>query len=286
MKDNGPQKNQTYTGIPASPGIAIGPVYLFTQQEIEIPRSAIQDPAEEESRLEEAIAEAKEEIQALHQKAQEEISSEEAEIFAAHEMMLEDPMLLEKAENAIHEKELNAEAAWMDGVEGFAEQMENLNDETLSARAADVRDVGNRVVRILMGIPQEAALMEEKSIVIAKDLTPSDTVLLDKELVLGFCTAEGGPTSHTAILAKALGLPAVVGMGPEILDLPPDALLIIQGDTGEVIAHPDQETQKAYREKMKKAEKQAQQELEKADQPAVTQDGVELEVVANVGSVE
>lgn len=286
MKDNGPQTNQTYTGIPASPGIAIGPIFLFAQQEIDVPRRTAQDPVEEENRLEEAIAEAKEEIQAVHQKAQKEISSEEAEIFAAHEMMLEDPMLLEKAKNAIREKELNAEAAWMDGVEGFAEQMENLDDETLSARAADVRDVGNRVVRILMGMPQEAALMEEKSIVIAKDLTPSDTVLLDKEMVMGFCTAEGGPTSHTAILAKALGLPAVVGLGPEILDLPPNTLLIIQGDTGEVIAHPDPETRNEYQERMKKAEKQAQRELEKADQPAVTQDGVQVEVVANVGSVD
>jgi phosphoenolpyruvate-protein phosphotransferase len=284
--DNEPQKNKTYSGIPASPGIAIGPGFLFAQQEIDIPRHEVQDPTKEESRLEEAIAAAKKEIQALHQKAQKEISSEEAEIFAAHEMMLEDPLLFEKAESAIHKNELNAEAAWMDAVEGFTQQMENLDDETLSARAADVRDVGNRVVRILMDKQQEAALMEEKSIIIARDLTPSDTVLLDKDMVMGFCTAEGGPTSHTAILAKALGLPAVVGLGPEVLDLPQDVQLIIQGNTGKAIANPDPETQKEYQEKIKKAEKQARRELEKADQPAVTKDGVQVEVVANVGSVE
>ncbi|MFO7944342.1 MAG: phosphoenolpyruvate--protein phosphotransferase [Anaerolineales bacterium] len=286
MDNQNTGKNRFFTGIPASPGIAIGQGYLFAQQEIDIPKHKIQDPGEEEGRLEDAITQAKEEIQSLHQKTKKEISSEEAEIFAAHEMMLEDPMLLKKAERFIHENEINAETAWMDAVEDFAEQIENLDDELFSARAADIRDVGKRVLRILMGVQQETALMEEKSIIIAKDLTPSDTVLLDKELVLGFCTAEGGPTSHTAILAKALGIPAVVGLGSGILDLPADAPLIIQGYKGKVIAYPDPETRQEYQRKLKKTEEQAQLELEKADQPAVTKDNVRVEVVANVGSVE
>ncbi len=286
MNDMEPESNQVFTGIPASPGIAIGPGFHYAQQEIKVPKHDIQDPEEEENRLQEAIAEAKEEIRTLHKKAQEEISSEEAEIFAAHETMLDDPLLMEKAERSIREEQINAEAAWMNAIEGFAQQMETLDDETISARAADVRDVGNRVVRILLGIQHEAALIEGESIIIARDLTPSDTVLLDKDLVLGFCTAEGGPTSHTAILAKALGLPAVVGMGPEILDLSNDVPLIIHGEQGKVITHPDPETKQVYRQKLKKAERQAQWELEKADQPAVTRDGMQVEVVANAGSVE
>ena len=286
MDNQNTEKERLFTGIPASPGIAIGQGYLYAQQEVDIPKHKIQNPGKEKGRLEDAITQAKEEIQSLHQKTKKEISSEEAEIFAAHEMMLEDPMLLEKAERAIQENEINAESAWMDAVEDFAEQIENLDDELFSARAADIRDVGKRVLRILMGVQQESARMEEKSIIIARDLTPSDTVLLDKELVLGFCTAEGGPTSHTAILAKALGIPAVVGLGSGILDLPADAPLIIQGYKGKVIAYPRPETTQEYQRKLEETEKRAQLALEKADQPAVTRDDVRVEVVANVGSVE
>ena len=205
-------------GIPASTGMAAGPAFIYVQQELKIERRGVADPAAEWSRLEAALAAARDQLAAIQAKAQAEMSAEEAAIFEAHAMFLDDPALLEMVQAAVHAQRISVEAAWSDAIESYAAELAAMKDEYLAARAADIRDVGQRVLRLLAGQTEEdLTALTRPAIVVARDLTPSDTVRLDKKLVLGFCTAEGGPTSHTAILAKALTLPAVVGLGAELL---------------------------------------------------------------------
>ena len=209
-----------FQGIPASPGIAVGPVFCFQDADLRIDRCTIQDVEAEIQRFEQAVSDAATQIAEIKEKALTEASAEEAAIFDAHALFLQDPALIDAIRTTIREQQLNAEAAVSDGVEVQASALEAMEDEYFSARAADVRDVGQRLLRILLCVSEtDLSTLKKPYIILAKDLTPSDTVRLDKKLVLGFLTALGGPTSHTAILAKALDLPAVVGAGDPILQI-------------------------------------------------------------------
>ena len=193
-------------GIPASRGIAIGPLFQFIRQELHIERWAVSDTAPEWQRFGDAVDAARRQLNTIHQTALAESGGDEAAIFEAHLMMLDDPELHSAVEIAIKEQKVNAEFALHETAENIAAMLESLDDEYFSARAADVRDVSTRVLRILLGIDESPAeALVRPSIVVAHDLTPSDTIALDKSLVLGFCTAVGGATSHTAILARGLG---------------------------------------------------------------------------------
>ena len=279
------ESSQIYIGIPASPGISRGPAFVYLEQDLSVPRRQIQDSEDELRRLEKAITIASEQITSLQTKAEAETGAEEAAIFEAHALFLQDPTLITAVHEAIQERRLNAEAAWIDAIEVNAANLEALEDEYFRARAADVRDVGQRVLRILLGVTEgDLTDLTTPSIVLARDLTPSNTVRLDKSLVIGFCTAEGGPTSHTAILAKALGLPAVVGLGRSILDLKYGDPLLVDGGRGKVIAFPDEKIIQEFEARRQKSEAQALVELELAHEPAVTMDGHQVEVVANIGS--
>jgi phosphotransferase system enzyme I (PtsI) len=162
-----------------------------------------------------------------------------------------------------------------------------MDDEYFRARAGDIRDVGRRVVYILLGIDEvDLSNLGQPSIIVARDLTPSDTVRLDKDLVLGFCTAEGGPTSHTAILAKALDLPAVVGAGSDVLEVHPGCLILVDGQKGEIVTDPDQAIQEEFARRKREYETRSSEELDNAFNAAVTLDGYEIEVVANVGTLQ
>ena len=272
-------------GIPASGGIASGPAYIFKHSELGVKREAIADPAAELSRLESARDIAREQLQALKVKTEQEASADEAAIFDAHAMFLDDPSLLDLVADVVNVEKLNVEAAWSDGIENFAQQMEMMGDEYLSARAADIRDVGKRVLRILSGQTEtDLSGLNIPSVILAEDLTPSDTARLDKQFVLGFATAEGGPTSHTAILAKALGLPAVVGCGELLMSIPAGTQMLIHGGKAEIIADPDEETKQNYEKLTGEAARIAELELKSAAEHAVTRDGRQVEIVANVGS--
>lgn len=274
------------TGVPASNGIAIGPAFLFAEEDLTYNRRNIANLDGEWSRLETALATAKVELTQLQQQAAEKVGAAEAAIFDAHALFLEDPDLLETARNLLESLWVNIEAAWMDASEEVAAQLDAMEDEYFRARAADVRDVARRVLRILLGHPSQELELQQPSIVIARDLTPAETVHLDKSLVLAFCTAAGGATSHTAILAKALGLPAVVGVGDKLLTLRPGTIIIIDGSSGKVILQPDGETERMYRGRWERANDEASLEKQAARQPVVTRDGRQVEVVANIGSVE
>lgn len=272
-------------GIPASNGIASGPAYIFHHTEVGVKRETISDPSAELARLEIARNTARDQLKALKKKTETEASAEEAAIFEAHMMFLDDPSLLEIVADAVQTQHLNVEAAWFDGIETFAQQMEMMGDEYLSARAADIRDVGKRVLRILGGKDDtDLSGLAAPSIILAQDLTPSDTARLDKRYMLGFATAEGGPTSHTAILAKALGLPAVVGCGSALMEIAAGTEILIHGSQGELVASPDEATKKRYEQLTGEASRVAELELKSSGDHAITKDGRQVEIVANVGS--
>ncbi|TET31648.1 MAG: phosphoenolpyruvate--protein phosphotransferase [Anaerolineales bacterium] len=274
-------------GIPASPGVANGPAYIFQDTELTIEKKTISDTSAELKRFEEATQSALEQIKAIREKAVSETSSEEASIFDAHAMFLQDPTLIDAIRQAIGNNAINAEAAVNEALETHAQTLESMEDEYFRARAADIRDVGRRVVCILLGIDDvDLSSLDQPSIIIARDLTPSDTVRLDKNLVLGFCTVEGGPTSHTAILAKALALPAVVGAGSDVLNVPSSSLILLDGQKGEIVVDPDEALQLEFAERKREHETRSSEELENAFNSAVTLDGFEIEVVANVGNLQ
>ena len=278
---------RTLRGIAASRGIAIGPAFHFRRADLSFEHCTVEDPAAEWARFQAALETAREQLAGVYAKAEAEAGAEQAAIFQAHAMMLEDPELLETVRTAIEEQCVNAEAALSDAAEMYAQMLEALDDEYLSGRAADVRDVAARVLRILLGVAESpTASLTILSIILARDLTPSDTVLLDKSLVLGFCIAEGGATSHTAILARGLGLPAIVGIGSDVLDIPDSARLVLDGDDGTLLVEPDDGTVAAYRARQAVAVTVLAQARERAHEPAVTRDGYRVEIVANVGNVE
>jgi phosphoenolpyruvate-protein phosphotransferase len=277
---------QKLTGIPASPGIASGHPYIMISRKIEFERKTDADVGVEWTHLEAALAQAGFEITQLRERAAREIGEEEAAIFDAHALFLEDPVLLEAAREAMEAKGLNAPAAWSDTIKDGAKQLEDLDDDNFRARAADLRDVGRRVLRLLVGQDEVSVSgLTRPSIIVAEDLAPSDTARLDKAKVLGFCTAAGGPTSHTAILARALGKPAVVGVGAELLDIDPGVSLLIDGKRGEVWVDPDDPTRQRLESEAAILLSQMEAELEHALEPAVTVDGHAVEVVANVGNL-
>lgn len=277
---------RTLTGIPASPGIALGPAYLIRVESVQFERRTAQDPEEEWLQLEAALAHAAEEIANLRQKTEAEVGEEEAAIFEAHSLFLEDPELLGEARRRIEEDRSNAPAAWADAIDGAVEKLEALEDEYFRARAADLRDVGQRVLRLLVG-QEEASItdLSRPSIILAIDLSPSDTARLDKSKVLAFCTARGGPTSHTAILARGLGKPAVVGLGDELLEVEPAEFLATNGAEGKVWINPDNPTRSRMEAEATAQAARMESELEDSLEPAITTDGHQVEVVANVGNL-
>ncbi|MDW8226922.1 MAG: phosphoenolpyruvate--protein phosphotransferase [Anaerolineales bacterium] len=273
-------------GIAASPGIAIGPAHVFQPEDLHVPVQFVSNPEAEWQRMQEAFQKAKNQLQEIASQAAGRLQQQDVAIFEAHLQMLEDPELQASVQAAILHEGKNAESALMENAERYAVQLESLNDEYFRARAADIRDVARRCLRILLGKPQPDITLLQPSILVARDLTPSDTVLLDKSRLLGFCTAEGGATSHTAILAKALGIPAVVGAGPQVLEIEQNQQLVLDAWHGQVVLDPSEDILKQFQDKQRAARAQAAQERADAAKPAITRDGRRVEVVANVGHLD
>ncbi|NMC14215.1 MAG: hypothetical protein GYA34_15190 [Chloroflexi bacterium] len=233
------EPNQVFNGIAAAPGFASGTSLLWHKESITFERMTGRNPQYERQRIDKSIKLAQKELIALRDQMINEKHEAEAVVFDAHILMLEDPSLLQYIDGLL-EKTVNAEAAWMDGIHFFSEQLASIPDATLQARAADLKDSGLRVLRHLLGRNEgNQFVIPHPSVLIARDLAPSETAGMDKSKVLAFCTAEGGPTSHTAILAKAYGIPAVVGLGDDILNIPNGTMLLVDGKNGKVIVNPD-----------------------------------------------
>lgn len=274
-------------GVGASPGIAIGPAFRFQRSEPCFDRCTVDDWASEWARFQTALETAQRQLAEVLARAEAESGPRLAAIFRAQMLMLEDPQLLQAVETAIQERRVNAESALSEAVETYVQLLEALDDEYLRARAADLRDVTTRLLHILLGIDQSPiARLTAPSIILARDLSPSDTLLLDRSLVVGFCTAEGGPTSHTAILAQALGLPAIVGVGPEALDVADGTPLVLDGHDGTLWIEPDQATLTAYRAHQAVSAALLAQARRQAHLPAFTRDGRRVEVVANLSGAQ
>ena len=274
-------------GIAASLGFAIGSVFLYERQEIHIEECQDKDVNAEWQRFVDALKTAKEQITHIYEHVKNESGEDHAEIFSAQLMILDDPDLLDLVKRVLEEKENNIESALYEAIEQFAMTMEMLDDEYLKARALDIRDVGNRILRILLGIAESPTEgLTEPSVILADDLTPSDTVLIDKNMILGFCIAKGGATSHTAILARGLGIPAVVGAGDEILHIKNGEKIVVDGSEGFVFINPSNEIVKQYTEKQNHFNQVMKESRSKSHEPAITLDGHQVEVVANIGNVE
>ena len=267
--------------------VAIGKVSVFKRTEAKAERVAVDDPAAQIARVEAAKEQAIAQLSEIYEKALREVGETHAEIFEIHMMMIEDDDYNESIRNIIESQSVNAEFAVAETAENFAEMFASMDDAYMQARAADVRDISNRILACLSGEGAGAADGDGKYIVCADDLAPSETVSLDKERVLAFVTAYGSSNSHTAILARNMNIPAVISVGEEFLSAVKDGdEIVVDGHSGEVILFPDEET-KAAKETIRKEDAKKKALLEELKgKDNVTLDGTRVNIYANIGSVD
>ena len=285
---NGPLMTEpkpiTFKGIAGAPGLAQGPLFIWREETLKLPPPYhCDDPQVAYQRIRAAVDQAKLELEKIRSRILVEIGKEEAAIFDAHLMMAEDASLHGMVKADL-ESGKNPEAAWYDTCENFAELLAAIPDPTLSARAADVRDIEQRVLRHLLGLPPVTNNLSRAAVLVARDFTPSQTATIDREKVLAFCTAEGGPTSHTAILAKALGIPAVVALGETVLDLQTGQPVLVDAFAGEVTVNPSDAQVVSFSLRKQQNDAQAGRDIQATFEPAVTRDGVRVEIAANIGN--
>ena len=280
-----PTTHGELSGIAASAGVAIAPVVHYQPTHISITEYHVDEPDREWQRVQTAIHTARQEIQAVFSQASLQIGDAEAAIFDAQLLFLEDPVLLEAAHQRILEHHINAEAAWQAVVNEVATSYRTLEDSYLQERVDDVVDVGQRVLRLLAGNAPAKVHLQEPAILVATDLTPSDTARLDPTKVLGICTTSGSATSHSAIIARTLGIPAVMGVDAQVLHLADGTLMALDGESGKAWVEPESHILDLLETK-REAWQTAQQEARAtAHQPAITRDGRQVSVFANIGSI-
>ena len=271
-------------GKGVSKGVAAGPISFYRRASGVIPRHEVSDTAAELERFRAARETAKEQLAKLYDKALAEAGEDAAMLFEAHQMMLDDLDFVESIEGMIENDRVNAEAAVSDTGVQFAEMFAAMDDSYMQARAADIRDISARVIGILTGEGESGIVSDVPCIVAADDLAPSETVQLDKALILGFITAGGSANSHTAILARTMGIPAIIGAGDALQPEMEGKYAIIDGQTGEAVIEPDD----AERERLlkKQAKEKALKELldQLKGKPNVTKDGRNVMVYCNIGS--
>ena len=277
---------KTIKGIAASDGIATAEAYLLVQPDLSFTKKSISDADAEISRLKDAISTSDDELTKIRDTAKESLGEEEAQVFDAHKMILADPEFTGAVEQEVKDKNVNAEQALHDVSENFIAIFEGMTDNPyMQERAADVRDVTKRVMAHLLGVAlPNPALIDHEVVIVAHDLTPSDTAQLNKKYVKGFVTDIGGRTAHSAIMARSLELPAVVGTDTITKDVKEGDTVIVDGLDGAAIVGPTDDDIKHYAELAKKfAEEKAEWEKLK-DEPSVTADGKHFDIAANIGT--
>jgi phosphocarrier protein FPr len=270
-------------GLAAAPGCVVGPVWQFSRTSIEInePSAGVEI---ETSRLQDSLKQAYKQLTDLRDQMSLH-STEEAEIFNVHLELLEDDGILEEVMVKINSGQ-SAASAWQSTINDQAKIMAELDDPLLAARSADLRDVGQRILRLLLGIKEEAMPVHDQPVVIcADDLTPSETAALDQGMVLGFCTSGGGPTAHSAIIARAMGIPAIVSAGGKIREIANRTLVVLDGSQGLLTIEPSAAEIAQAQDAAKRYQEQRQVILAAAGAPAVTRDGYRFEVAANIGGL-
>ncbi|MCD6094222.1 MAG: phosphoenolpyruvate--protein phosphotransferase, partial [Candidatus Omnitrophica bacterium] len=275
----------TLKGIAVSPGIAIGKAFLLNMESFVIPKIAIkkEEVPEEIERFKQVLKQTREEIINIQKKLNRELGSKHSDIFNAHLLILDDPVLTEQMTEKIKKRKLTAEYLFQQVIRNYEKAFSKIDDAYFKERISDIQDVGKRIIRNLLGRKKtNLANLEKNVIVVSYDLSPSDTALMRKEKIMGFATDVGGKTSHTAIMARALEIPAVVGLEKISTKAKNGDLLIIDGDKGIVIINPRPEVIEKYYKKKEEVLK-FNQELKKIRAlPAQTKDGCPIEITANI----
>lgn len=276
---------QYFQGKSVYKGIVMGPVAVLKKNDYQVKRARIEDPEAEVKRVKEAVEVSKKQLGRLYDKAVREVGEASAAIFEVHQMMLEDEDYLESMENMIRIELVNAEYAAAATGDNFAEMFVAMDDEYMKARSADVKDISERLVRNLSGEGDNDLSSMEPSIIVADDLSPSETVQMDKEKILAFVTVHGSTNSHTAILARMMNIPALIGVPMDLNSLKTGMMAVVDGFSGQVIFEPEEDVQKETEKRMQEeAEKQKLLEELKGKEN-ITPDGRKINIYANIGSV-
>ena len=276
-----------YSGKGVYGAIAIGKISVLKKNDAAVTRVHVEDAAAEKARVKKAKQAAAEQLQAIHDKALKEVGEANAQIFEIHIMMLEDEDYNESIANIIDTQQVNAEYAVAVTSDNFAEMFAAMDDAYMQARSADVRDISNRIIANLTGTADSSAESCDSMIVCADDLAPSETVAIDKDKVLAFVTAHGSSNSHTAILARNMNIPAVIGMGDEFLtEISSGTPAIVDGYTGTVIVDPDEATVAEYTAKRTSDEEKKRLLQELKGKENVTVDGRKINIYANISGID
>lgn len=276
---------QYFQGKSVYKGIVMGPVAVLKKNDYQVKRARIEDPEAEVKRVKEAVEVSKKQLGRLYDKAVREVGEASAAIFEVHQMMLEDEDYLESMENMIRTELVNAEYAAAATGDNFAEMFATMDDEYMKARSADVKDISERLVRNLSGEGDNDLSSMEPSVIVADDLSPSETVQMDKEKILAFVTVHGSTNSHTAILARMMNIPALIGVPMDLNGLKTGMTAVVDGFSGQVIFEPEEDVRKETEKRMQEeAEKQKLLEELKGKEN-ITPDGRKINIYANIGSV-
>ena len=274
----------TFSGTSVFGGVAIGRLCIFQKNENKIERKHISDAEQELARFEKAKEVAIEQLKELYQKALKDVGEANAMIFEVHQMMLEDQDYLESIYYRVKEQQVNAEYAVAQTGDSFAEMFESMDDAYMQGRAADIRDISERLIQILCGRQQSAGSFDEPVVIAAEDLAPSETVQFEKDKLLGIVTRQGSANSHTAILARTMDIPAIIQADIELKPEYNGKMVAVDGFTGEIYIEPDEETMEKMQQKLKKCmdEKELLQQLKGKED--VTLDGKHVKLYANIGN--
>ncbi|MFS0823806.1 phosphoenolpyruvate--protein phosphotransferase [Bacillus sp. 1P02SD] len=274
-------------GIAASAGIAIAKSFRLEHPDLTVEKQTISDKDAEIKRFEDAINQSKDELEVIKNRANEELGEDKAAIFSAHLLVLSDPELLNPITDKISSDSVNAEFALQEVANMFITMFEGMDNEYMAERAADIRDVTKRVLAHLLGVTiSNPSMISEEVIIIAEDLTPSDTAQLNRKYVKGFTTDIGGRTSHSAIMARSMEIPAVVGTKAVTSTIQNGVMVIVDGLDGDVIVDPSEEVLAQYRQKKEQYEAQKAEWAKLKNEKTVTSDGEHVELAANIGTPE
>ncbi|MDR4886692.1 phosphoenolpyruvate--protein phosphotransferase [Fredinandcohnia sp. QZ13] len=274
-------------GIAASAGIAIAKSFRLEHPDLTVEKQTISDKDAEIKRFEDAVNQSKDELEVIKNRANEELGEDKAAIFSAHLLVLSDPELINPIKDKISSESVNAEFALQEVASMFITMFEGMENEYMAERAADIRDVTKRVLSHLLGVSiTNPSMISEEVIIIAEDLTPSDTAQLNRKYVKGFTTDIGGRTSHSAIMARSMEIPAVVGTKAVTSTIQNGVMVIVDGLDGDVIVDPSEEVLAQYRQKKEQYEAQKAEWAKLKNEKTVTSDGEHVELAANIGTPE
>lgn len=277
---------QTYKGKSVFSGIAIGRIYVYEKGEQQVRRTKVDDIQKEKDRYQKASETAMEQLKQLYEKALNEVGEENAAVFEVHQMMLEDDDFVESVESIIETQGVNAEYAVAVTGDNFSQMFAAMDDDYMRGRAADVKDISERLITVLSGGVSGGIQSEEPVIVLADDLAPSETVQMDKDKVLSFVTVHGSVNSHTAILARTMGIPALIGTDIPLDESVDGKMAVVDGSKGCIYVEPDQETMEQMQARKQEEEEQKEllQQLKGRDN--VTLDGQKVMLYANIGNIK